>query len=218
MVLHVAQVAAFLLVDLRCLHQTLKDRDQRLGGALDLDDLAGELVDAPRDRGAPVEDVVLDLVDVVLDTGDDRRVVVDDAVEDGVDDRERAAAEQIGPRLQLLADAVQVGRLGVADGDDELRAGEDVHLAELDRLGLVDVAGGSKDEEQRVAVTLELGPLVRLHGVLDRELVQLELARDVGEFLRVRAVEADPRDPAPPRQAAFSSDRVSGASVRLPSR
>jgi hypothetical protein len=35
---------------------------------------------------------------------------------------------------------------------------------------------------------------VRLDGVLDRELMQLELARDVGELLRVGAVEADPRD------------------------
>jgi hypothetical protein len=52
----------------------------------------------------------------------------------------------------------------VADGDDELRAGEHAHLAELDGLALVDVARGSQDQEQRVAVSLELGALVRLDG------------------------------------------------------
>ena len=84
----------------------------------------------------------------------------------------------------------------MADGDHELRAGEDVHLAELDGLGLVDVAGRAQDAEQGVAVALELGPLVRVDRVLDRELVQRELARDLGELLARRAVEADPGDPA----------------------
>ena len=56
-------------------------------------------------RGAGVEDLVLDLVDVVLDAGDDRRVVVDDAVHDRVQDRDRAAAQQVGARLQAAPDA-----------------------------------------------------------------------------------------------------------------
>jgi hypothetical protein len=62
-----------------------------------------------------------------------------------------------GRSFELDANAVQIGRLGVTDGDVELRARDDVHLAD--------------------------------HAI-----------------------------PAPPRQAALSSDRVSGASVRLPSR
>ena len=82
----------------------------------------------------------------------------------------------------------------MADRDHELRPGEDVHLAELDRLGLVDVARGAQDEEQRVAVALELGPLVGDDRVLDRQLVQVELARDGRELLARRAVEPDPGD------------------------
>ena len=100
-VLDVAQVAALLVVAPAdaCISPS-RIGDERLGGALELDHLAGELVDAARDGGAAVEDVVLDLVDVVLDAGDHRRVVVDDAVEDRVHDRERPAAEQVGARLE----------------------------------------------------------------------------------------------------------------------
>ena len=79
---------------------------------------------------------------------------------------------------------MQVGSVGVTDGDDEL-PGEDVHLTELDGLGFGDVARRSQHQEQRVAVAFELGALVCLYGVLDGELVQLELARDVGELVLV---------------------------------
>ena len=82
------------------MHQLVEDRDERLGRALEADHLARELVDAPRDVRAAVEDVVLDLVDVVLDAGDDRRVVVDDAVHDRVQDRDRAAAQEVGTRFE----------------------------------------------------------------------------------------------------------------------
>ena len=67
----------------------------------------------------------------------------------------------------------------------KLRADEDVHLAELDRLRLVEVPGRAQDAEQRVAVALELRALMGVDRVLDGELVQVELARDRGELLRV---------------------------------
>jgi hypothetical protein len=38
--------------------------------------------------------------------------------------------------------------------------------------------GGLDDDEERVAVELDLGALVRLDRILDRELVQVELAGD----------------------------------------
>jgi hypothetical protein len=49
--------------------------------------------------------------------------------------------------------------------------------------------------EEGVAVVLELGALVRVHGILDRELVQSEVPRDLRELLVGRPVEADPGDP-----------------------
>ena len=94
-VLHVAQVAALLVVHAGQLDQLSEDARERLGRALELDHLARQLVDAPRDGGAAAEDLVLDLVDVVLETGDDRLVAVDDVVGDAVDDRDRSAGEQL---------------------------------------------------------------------------------------------------------------------------
>ena len=80
----------------------------------------------------------------------------------------------------------------MADREDEVRSDEDVDLAELDLLLLVQVRGGPEDDEQRVAVALQLWPLVRDDRVLDRELVQAELLGD-GPELRVGGSEqADP--------------------------
>ena len=79
----------------------------------------------------------------------------------------------------------------MADGDHEVPADEDVDLAELDLLDVVEVAGRPQDDEQRVAVAFELRPLVGDDRVLDRQLVQVELPRHRGELLR-RPVQADP--------------------------
>ena len=82
----------------------------------------------------------------------------------------------------------------MANSDHELRPDEDRDLAEQDRLRLVDVAGGPQDEEQRVAVPLELRALMRFDGILDRQLVQLELTRDSRELVLARLVETQPGD------------------------
>ena len=105
------------------------------------------------------------------------------------------AAQQVRTRLEAVADAGEVGRLAVTDGDHEVRAREHVDLAELDGLGLVEVPGRAQHEEEHVAVALELGSLVGLDRVLHRELVQVELRGDGGELGRVGPVEPDPRDP-----------------------
>ena len=71
-------------------------------------------------------------------------------------------------------------------------ADEDHHLADLDRLGAVDVAGGLDDEEQRVAEHLELRALVGVDGVLDRQRVQLEALAHRLDDLGAGVVQADP--------------------------
>jgi hypothetical protein len=70
-----------------------------------------------------------------------------------------------------MPDLTEVWRLAVANGDHESRAGEDVHLAELDGLGVVDVARRAQNAEHRVAVAFELGALMRVDGVPDGKLV-----------------------------------------------
>ena len=115
-------------------------------------------------------------------------------VDDRVHDRHRAPPEEIRALLEPPPHRPQLWRVAVAHGDDELRADEDRDLPEHDRLRLVDVAGRPQDEEQAVAVALELRALVRLDCVLDSELVEVELARDRGELLLARLVEAEPGD------------------------
>ena len=133
--------------------------------------------------------------------GHDRGVAVDDAVEDGVQHRLGAAAEQVRVALHAAAHGGEVGRLAVADGDDEVGADEDVDLAELDLLDVVEVARRAQDHEERVAVALELGPLVGDDGVLDGQLVQAELVGD--------------RERAAPRPAGRARSRPSRR-ARLP--
>lgn len=91
----------------------------------------------------------------------------------------------------------------MADGHHEVRTGEDVHLAELDRLGLVDVARRAQHTKQGVPIAaFELRPLVRVHGIFDGQLMQSKLGRDGSEFLLGRPIEPDPG------QAAAGSKRV----------
>ncbi len=99
-VLDVTQVPSFFLVDSRLGSQATEDVVERVGRALELDHLSRQLVDAARDGRAAPEDLVLDLVDVVLEAGDDRLIAVDDVVDDRVQDRQGAAPQQIGARLE----------------------------------------------------------------------------------------------------------------------
>ncbi|COZ17864.1 Uncharacterised protein [Mycobacterium tuberculosis] len=61
----------------------------------------------------------------------------------------------------------------MADGDHEILADEDHDLAGFDDLAgqyhrfVRDVVDGLEDEEQRLVVALQLGSLVRVHGVLN---------------------------------------------------
>ena len=82
------------------------------------------------------------------------------------------------------------------DGDHEALAEEQVHLADLDVVGLVDVPGRAQDDEQGVAVAFELGALVGGDGVLDRELGQVELVGDLVDLDLIRAQQADPGEAA----------------------
>jgi hypothetical protein len=160
---------------------------------VELDHLALEQVDAFGRVGALLrEDLGLDLLDVVVEPVDHRLVVVHHPVQDGVQHRPGAEAEQVGAALDALADVAEgAGRL-VADRDHELGAEEQHDLAELDGLVGLDVAGRLEDHEQGVVVDLQLGSLVGVDGVLDGQLVQVELAPHRRELGRVGLVQADP--------------------------
>ena len=119
------------------------------------------------------------------------RVVVDHAVDDRVQRRARPVSQQVGALLHLQPDLVEL-RVTVPHGDDEALADEDLDLSEADRLLLVDPACRLQDHEEGVAVELQLRALMRLDRILDRELVEVELAAHRVELLCGGLVETDP--------------------------
>jgi hypothetical protein len=72
------------------------------------------------------------------------------------------------------------------------RPHEDVRLAALHRIGRRVHLRRAQDDEEAVAVALDLGPLVRTVGVLDGQVVQAELLLDALEQLLAGLAEADP--------------------------
>src|ERR671913_1180208 len=164
---------------------------------LEFDHLARELVDPARHVGITPEDLGLYLFDIVLEAIDYGPVVINDTVHDGVQDRLGSTAQVLGVGLQLLAYPAQVRRLAVAHAHYEVFSHKEVDFAELDPLLLVQVAGRLEHDKERIPVALQLGPLVGVRRILDRQTVQAELPGDGRELLYRRLVEADPCNPAP---------------------
>ncbi len=191
----VAQVSAQLLIGpvlLEPRREAGEHGQQRTDGALELDDLLRQLVDAAAHLGVATEDLGLDLVDVLLQPGHHRRVAVHHAVHDGVQDRLRPQPQELGVALHPPAHGAQVRGQAVADGDDEIGTDEDMDLPEVHLLHVVEVGGRLEDDEQHVVVALELGPLVGDDGVLQRDLVQPELVGHVLELGVGRPEQTDP--------------------------
>ena len=138
------------------------------------------------------EDLGLDLLDVLVQAVDHRLVVVHDLVEDGVQHRPGTEPERSGPtsiRLRTSPRALAgLWRTATTNWGPM----KSMISPELDGVGLLHVAGGLEDHEQGVVVDLELGPLVGVDGVLDGQLVEVELAADRVELGLVGLVQADP--------------------------
>lgn len=107
----------------------------------------------------------------------------------------------------------------MADRDQEVRADEDVELGEVDLLLGVEVAGGAQDDEEGVAVALQLGALMGLQGVLDGEFVEVELGGQGVQFGLRRTVQADPGHPVGLlAQLPEGLGEGGGEAIRRPSR
>jgi hypothetical protein len=162
------------------------------------------------------ENAGLDVPDGRIEAVDDRPVVVDDAVDDRMQCGSLAQAQEVGTLLQLQAHVVQLG-LSVANRDEEAVADEEEDLAEVDRLVLCAPAGRLEHEEERIAVDLELRPLMRLDRVLDGELVQVELAPDRVELVLRGLEQAEPGEGpvAPAGLISILERQLSGSAATL---
>src|SRR5215208_1075514 len=180
MVTDVAQMPPHLRIDVYGLvpHHISKHTAERLCRPLELDHLAREFVDPARHAGITPEDLGLYLLDIVLQAVDYGYVVVNDTVHYGVQDRLWSTAQVLGVGLKLLAYSAQVRRLSVAHAHHEIFSNKEVDFAELDPLLLVQVAGRLEHDEERIPVALQLGPLVGVRRILDRQPVQAELPSD----------------------------------------
>src|SRR5215203_7350269 len=178
-------------------HHIFKHTVERLFRPLELDHLTREFVDPARHAGITPEDLGLYLLDIVLEAVDYGSVVVNDTVHYGVQNRLGSTAQVLGVGLQFFAYPAQVRRLAVAHAHYEVFSHKEVDFAELDPLLLVQVTGRLEHDEECLPVALQLGSLVGIRRILDRQPVQAELPGDGREFLFRRPVEADPCNPAP---------------------
>src|SRR6185369_8240312 len=161
---------------------------------LELEQVALEIVDPHGGVAAGVvpEDVGLQGLEVVLQRVHDEKVLVDHEIHDRMQHEARPLGQEM--RGGLAAGAhVGVGQRGpVADRDHVASPHEEVGLPERDPALLAVGLGGAQGDEERVAVALELGPLVGQVGILDGEIVQAELGLDLPQQRLVRLVESDP--------------------------
>ena len=124
----------------------------------------------------------------------DRPVVVHDVIHDGMEDRTRSESKKLRSGLERLTRFLEPARVSVSHHHDEPAPEEDQYLSELDDLFGVDVARRLQDEQRRIVVTLELRPLMRLDRVLDCQLMEVELATHLFEFVARRLVEPNPHE------------------------
>ncbi len=173
-------------------HQLVQDPAERIDGALQEDEFAGQPVGAPGGPLLPREDLALHLVDVVLEPRDGGGVVVHHPVQDRVDHPEDPVSGHPGIVAQAGPDPFEVGPGVVSDGDDEVVGGEDVDLADPHRFPILVVLGRAQDQEEHLPVGLRLGPLVGDDRVLHRQERQVEQAGGLQQLGAVGLGHLDP--------------------------
>jgi hypothetical protein len=143
-----------------------------------------------RPRGVASENPLLERLDLGIDAVEHRKIAIDDGVHQRVKDVGRPVAQQFGLLFAAAADFGEAVLGAAAHRNDVLRSDEDRHLAgdqivarPLDHL---------QHDEQRRAVLLDLGALVPVLSVFDRELVEVELLLQRGEFPGRRVLQRQP--------------------------
>jgi hypothetical protein len=163
-------------------------------------------------RGAALEDRLLDRVELALERIEHREVAVDHRVHQRVQHEAGALSQLLGLALAALAHAQKAVRAAVAHRQHEVGAGEDRDLARHQLAGL-DLRQLHHDE-QREPYSSIFGPLVAVAGVLDRQLVQLELLA-ASAAARRRWRRAAPPRRSSPGVAAIGRCRRSAMSASL---
>ena len=198
MVVDVAEIEMGVAVDQRHVEadHPVADIDERQDHVAQRQQVAAQIIDmldAALVEGV-LENPAFDRVDLVLQAVDDGEIAVDDEIHQGIDDKILALLQHLGGLFAAPAHLGIADRGAVAHRDDIAAPGEDMGLAELDLA--LDHLGGAQDQEQAVAIDLQLRALMGDMGIFDGEFMQAEMALQLGQQRLVGLVQADPDDAA----------------------
>ncbi len=158
-----------------------------------------------------VEDLLFQLLQLLLELVDDREVLIDDEVHDRVEDESGTLPQEMRRRFTTVTHLGVGERSTVSNRHDVARAEESVGLAEGHFAAPRQSLRGAQHHEQRIAVFLDLRPLVGAVSVLDGEVVEAELLLDLPQQILVRLVEADPDELALEAQDLADILEIDGA-------
>src|SRR6478609_6554792 len=165
--------------------------------AIEVRDLAAQIIDPFGRCDRAGEDGALDLFDVGFEVGDDRSVALDHLVQDCPEHRVSTQCEQFGVLFEPHARAAQLTCDTLSNRYDKTRADEDADLAEIDLAQVMVVTGGAQDDQLHPGlVFFDLGAQVKALGVLDGKLVQTERFPDLVELLTAGLEHAQPYEAA----------------------
>src|ERR1700736_5940289 len=165
--------------------------------AIEVRDLAAQIIDPFGRCDRAREDGAFDLFDVGFEVGDDRAVALDHLVQDCPEHRVSAKCKQFGVLFEPRARAVQLTGDTLSNRNDETRSDEDADLAEIDLVLVMVVMCGAQDDQLYPGfVFLDLWAQVKGLGVLDGKLVQTERFPDLVELIAAGLEHAQPYEPA----------------------
>src|SRR6476620_12660741 len=165
--------------------------------AIEVRDLAAQVIDPFGRCDRAGEDGALDLFDVGFEVRDDGAVAPDHLVQDCPEHRVSAECKQFGVLFEPRARAAQLTRDTLSYRNDEIGADEDADLAEIDLALVMVVTGGAQDDQLHPGfVFFDLRAQVKALGVLDGKLVQTERFPDLVELVAAGLEHAQPCEPA----------------------
>ena len=141
-------------------------------------------------RGIAHEDLLLDRFQLGLQRFEHRKIAVDDLVHQRVEHVCRTVLSRCGSRSQRARTSAKPRSVSHAHRQDVIGTDENVDLADV-QLVVLDF-DRLQHGEQRVAVLLDLRPLMAVPGIFDGELVQVEFLLHFLELARRRILERDP--------------------------
>ena len=205
---HIAEPDSRARIDhhIFCLGKPVADFDHRADDPHEAAELAAQTED-PADGGRIRECFdrpLLEHLHAFLEPLEHRLVAIDDEVEDRVRGVIGPFGEPLGHGFQPRAQIVM--RAGRADPHrhQEIAAEENRGLPVADVLPLFD-RRGARDDKQVLAVDLDLGDLVGIERILDRQRVEAELGADQLHLRVAGIAQSDPVELIALGQHVFAS-------------